>query len=139
MPRSVNKVILVGNVGSDPEVKTTGNGNTVASFSLATSWKRGDEEKTDWHRVSCFGKTAEIVEQYVSKGDRLYVEGRISYRQWENDEGEKRYFTDINAFEVVMLGGSSPSGGHGGGGKAQKVAPKKKENIFDDEDDDLPF
>lgn len=139
MPRSVNKVILVGNVGSDPEVRTTGNGNTVASFSLATSWKRGDEEKTDWHRVSCFGKTAEIVEQYVSKGDRLYVEGRISYRQWENDEGEKRYYTDINAFEVVMLGGSSPSGGHGGGGKAQKVAPKKKENIFDDEDDDLPF
>lgn len=139
MPRSVNKVILVGNVGSDPEVKTTGNGNTVASFSLATSWKRGDEEKTDWHRVSCFGKTAEIVEQYVSKGDRLYVEGRISYRQWENDEGEKRYYTDINAFEVVMLGGSSPSGGHGGGGKTQRAAPKKKANIFDDEDDDLPF
>ena len=108
MSRSLNKVMLIGNVGMAPEVRTTSSGNRVAKVSLATnrSWKDGSgqqKKKTEWHRLTFFGRLVDIVEQWVKKGDRLYVEGRIEYSETEKD-GEKRYWTDIVVNDLVMLG-----------------------------------
>ncbi len=109
--RSLNKIMLIGNVGAEPEVKTTSNGTKLAKLSLATNRKWRDSsgtshEKTEWHRLTFFGKLVEIVEEFVSKGDRLYVEGRIEYSQTEH-EGVTRYWTDIVVNEMVMLGDGS--------------------------------
>jgi single-strand DNA-binding protein len=112
--RSLNKVMLIGNLGSDPEVRSTTGGNRVATFSLATSrsWNgpTGEkQEKTEWHRCVVWNARgsglADVVEKYVKKGDRLYVEGRIEYRQWQDKEGQTRYSTEVNVREMVMLGG----------------------------------
>ena len=126
MSKSLNKVMLIGNLGSDPEIRMTPNGSKVAKFSLATSrtWEGKDgskQEKTDWHRCTVFGKLADVVEQWIHKGDRLYVEGRIEYFQTGEDD-LKKYFTDIIVQEFVMLGGSAEN---------KKVAPSSKP--------DLPF
>jgi single-strand DNA-binding protein len=110
---SVNKVILLGNVGNDPEIKVFDNGNKVANFSLATSekWKNKDgeqQEATEWHNVAVFGKLADIVESYVKKGQQLYIEGKIKTRSWDDSEGNKKYMTEIvlNGFgdTLQMLG-----------------------------------
>ena len=119
MSRSLNKAMVIGNLGSDPEVRSTSGGTRVATLSVATSrrWTdRGGEEqeRTEWHRIVCWDRLAEIVEQYLSKGDRIYVEGRIEYRQWEGDDGRTRYTTEIRAREMIMLGGRG--GGAPGGG-----------------------
>jgi single-strand DNA-binding protein len=115
--RSLNKVMLIGNLGSDPEVRSTTGGNRVATFSLATSrsWNgpTGEkQEKTEWHRCVVWNARgsglADVVEKYVKKGDRLYVEGRIEYRQWQDKEGQTRYSTEVNVRDMVMLG--SPRG-----------------------------
>ena len=111
---SVNKVILVGNVGRDPESRYLPNGDPVVGLSLATTekWKAKDgskQEATQWHRVSFFGKLAEIVGEYVKKGSQIYVEGRIEYREYEKD-GVKRYSTDIIADKLQMLGGKPSEG-----------------------------
>lgn len=108
MSRTVNRVTLVGNCGQEPECRTTAGGTKVAKFSLATTHRfkgKGDEwqEKTDWHRVTAFGKTADVVEQYVGKGHRLYIDGRIEYSQTEGEDGKPRYWTDIIVNELVML------------------------------------
>jgi len=160
--RGVNKVILVGNAGNDPEFRVMPNGNGVANVSLATSetWKdknTGDQqEKTEWHRVIFFNRLAEIVEQYVKKGSKLYIEGRLQTRSWEQD-GVKRYTTEIVASEMQMLdsrGGGSNAGdssfGQGqppqGGGAAPaarssstSAAPQAAPANFDNFDDDIPF
>lgn len=112
MARSLNKVSLIGNVGQDPEIRLTNSGVKVAKVSLATNRTWSDrtgqqQEKTEWHRLNFWDKLAEIVEQYVHKGDRLYVEGRIEYSQTEDDHGTVRYFTDIRVSEMVMLGGQA--------------------------------
>ena len=150
--RGVNKVILVGNLGNDPEVRYMPNGNAVANVSLATSetWKdksTGEQqEKTEWHRVVFFNRLAEIVEQYVKKGTKLYVEGRLQTRSWEQD-GVKRYSTEVVANEMQMLdtrGGVSQdfSGSQiaaapaGQSSQQQAVAPPQN---FDNFDDDIPF
>ena len=100
--------MLIGNVGSDPEIRATGSGTRVAKMSLATSYKRKDgEEKTEWHRLTFFGRLTDIVEQWVKKGDRLYVEGRIQYSQTEGEGGTK-YWTDIVVNEMIMMGSSGP-------------------------------
>jgi len=120
MSRSLNKVMLIGNVGNDPEIRATGSGARVAKVSLATnrSWTDRNSgqknEKTEWHRLTFFGRLVDIVEQWVKKGDRLYVEGRIEYSQTEGEGGTK-YWTDIVVNEMVMLG-STAGGGEGGGG-----------------------
>ena len=111
---SINKVILVGNVGRDPESRYLPNGDAVIGLSLATTekWKGKDgskQEATQWHRVSFFGKLAEIVGEYVKKGSQIYVEGRIEYREYEKD-GVKRYSTDIIADKLQMLGGKPSEG-----------------------------
>ncbi len=115
----VNKVILIGNLGRDPELRYTQNGQAVANFTLATSenWtdKSGEKaERTEWHRIVTWGKLAEMCAQYLSKGRTVYVEGRLQTREWEDRDGNKRQTTEINAQTVQFLG--SPRGGDGGGG-----------------------
>src|SRR5256885_15672886 len=113
--RSLNKVILIGNLGADPEVRSTNNGSRVATLSVATSRQgtgNGGEkqEKTEWHRVICWnnkgsgGGLADVAEKYLKKGDKVYVEGRIEYRTWEDREKQTRYVTEIIARELIMLG-----------------------------------
>jgi len=115
MSRSLNKVMLIGNVGSDPEIRMTLSGSKVAKLSLATNRTYQDrsgeqQERTDWHRLTFFGKLAEIVEEFVSKGHKLFVEGRIEYSQTQDDKGGTRYWTDVVVNEMVMLGGSEAPG-----------------------------
>ena len=104
MSRSVNKVILVGHVGHDPEVRTTKNGAKVAHLSVATNWKRStdDEERTEWHRLTLWNRLAEFSEQYVQKGDRLYIEGRLAYDSYERD-GVRIPTAEISVRELVLL------------------------------------
>jgi single-strand DNA-binding protein len=156
---SVNKVILVGNLGADPETRYLPNGDAVANVRLATteSWKdkaSGEKrELTEWHRVVFYRKLAEIVGQYLKKGSSVYIEGRIRTRKWQDKEGQERYTTEIEANEMQMLGGrqsASSSGGeteYGGSqpsspapARAAPSAPAKKAPDFDaGMDDDIPF
>ena len=154
--RGVNKVILVGNVGNDPEVRYMPNGNAVANISIATSdtWKdktTGDQqEKTEWHRVVFFNRLAEIVEQYVKKGSKLYVEGRLQTRSWEQD-GVKRYSTEIVSNEMQMLDSRGGAGVGQDFGNQPEAAPAQQAQPqaatqpqsapanFDNFDDDIPF
>jgi len=105
----VNKVILVGNLGSDPEVKKISSGQTVALFNIATSrnWMNREgqrQEQTDWHRIVVWGKPAELCGEYLSKGRQVYIEGRLQTRSWEDDKGQKRYVTEVVALQVIFLG-----------------------------------
>jgi single-strand DNA-binding protein len=150
MSRSLNKVMLIGNVGNDPEIRATSSGARVAKVSIATNRTWSDrsgqqQEKTEWHRLTFFGRLVDIVEQWVNKGDRLYVEGRIEYSQTQDDQGGTRYWTDIVVNEMVMLGstgsgaggGSSyTGGGHAGGAPGGGGSP---ERTASEPDDDLPF
>jgi len=156
---SVNKVILVGNLGADPETRYMPNGDAVANIRLATteSWKdKATGEKkdlTEWHRVVFYRKLAEIVGQYLKKGSAVYVEGRIRTRKWQDKEGQERYTTEIEANEMQMLGGRQSTGSSSGGeaeyggsmpsastpSGARGVAPAKKAPSFEDMDDDIPF
>jgi single-strand DNA-binding protein len=118
--RSLNKAILIGNLGQDPEIRTTGGGQRVAQFSLATTRTWNDQqgqkqEKTEWHRIVAWGRLVDVIERYVKKGDRLYVEGEIQYRQYEDKEGVTKYTTEINLREMIMLGSRDGGGGGGGG------------------------
>jgi single-strand DNA-binding protein len=164
----LNKVTLIGNLGNDPEVRSTPGGNRVATFSLATSRSWNDQsgnkqEKTEWHRCVVWNtkgsQLADIVEKYVKKGDKLFVEGRIEYRQWQDKDNQTRYSTEINVRELIMLGGKSgggddaEGGGYGGGARRSAAAApaaaagkgKPADDFEDfpgaleDEDDDLPF
>ncbi|MGH7524984.1 MAG: single-stranded DNA-binding protein [Gemmatimonadales bacterium] len=166
MSKSLNKVTLIGNLGADPEVRSTSNGGRVATVSLATSrqWKGADgqrQEKTAWHRVIFWNakgngqQLADIVERYCKKGDKIYVEGEIDYRTWQDKDNQTRYSTEINGRELILLSGKGDGGEGGswaGGSKAtaRSAAPAasaaKKEESFDEmpevldaEDDDLPF
>jgi single-strand DNA-binding protein len=165
--RSLNKASLIGNLGNDPDVKTTTGGSKVATFSLATSrtWNTPSgekQEKTEWHRCVVWNTKgsglADVVEKYCKKGDKLYVEGRIEYRQWQDKENQTRYTTEINVRELIMLGAG---GGARGGSdfdsdegsrsraparsasKAGHAASEKSFEDFpsalEDQDDDLPF
>jgi single-strand DNA-binding protein len=165
---SVNKVILVGNLGRDPEVRYLPSGDPVANVTIATSSryksKTGEMvEETEWHRVTFFGRLAEIVSQYLKKGRSVYIEGRIKTRKYTDKDGQEKYATDIIANELQMLGtreGMGEPGGAGGGGgedegayaprqaaapraqaapRQQPAAPAKASSGFDDMDDDIPF
>jgi len=129
MSRGVNKITLIGHVGRDPEVRSTASGTRVANTSLATP--RYNSEEADWHRLNFWGKLADVVEQYVKKGDRLYVEGRVQYGSYEKD-GVTIPTVDIHVNELVMLGGT--------GDRAERAAPKKDTRpLTQPEDDGLPF
>lgn len=117
---SVNKVILVGNLGRDAELRSTAGGAAMSTFSLATTevWndKQGQkQEKTEWHRIVLWGKQAESLQEYLVKGKQIYVEGRLQTRQWDDKEGNKRYTTEIKADRITLLGGG------GGGGRSGAV------------------
>lgn len=132
----VNRVILLGRLGADPEIRFTSNGTAVANFRIATSerWKNQDgekEERTEWHRIVAFGKLGEICGEYLTKGKQVYIEGRLQTRTWEDKSGNKRETTEIVATVMQMLGSA-------GGGKA----PDKEESSYIEEpakDDDIPF
>lgn len=121
MSRSVNRVTLIGNVGGDPEVRSTQGGKNVANFSLATTrrWKDSsdrEQESTQWHRIVVWAGLADVVDQYVRKGDKLYIEGRLEYRKWQDKDGNDRVTTEVNAQELVMLGSPRGSGDKGAKG-----------------------
>jgi single-strand DNA-binding protein len=121
MARGINKVILVGNLGNDPDTRSLPNGGTVANISIATSesWKDKNtgqqQERTEWHRIVFFNRLAEIVTQYLKKGSSVYIEGALRTRQWDKD-GQKHYTTEVVASEMQMLGGRGDGGNMGGGG-----------------------
>jgi single-strand DNA-binding protein len=121
MAKSVNKVILLGNVGKDPDVKFLPSGQAVANFSLATSERFKDkggewQDRTEWHNLTAYAKLAEIIRDYVKKGAKLYVEGRIQTRSWDDPKsGEKKYRTEIIVGEICLLSGRGDDGGSGGG------------------------
>jgi single-strand DNA-binding protein len=162
---SVNKVIIVGNLGRDPEIRYMPSGDAIANIAVATSYKSKDrntgeqKEQTEWHRISFFGRLAEIVGQYLKKGSSVYVEGRLQTRKYTDKDGVEKYATDIIAEQMQMLGGRQGMGGEGmddGGGyesqassrpappprpqpaAAPRPAPKPAPN-FSDMDDDIPF
>lgn len=154
MANSVNKVILVGRLGKDPEVRVTGGGQSVASFSVATNerWtgKNGEpEERTEWHNIVAWGRLAELCRDYLNKGSQVYIEGRLQTREYEDKDKIKRRTTEINAREVVFLsskgagqsaraddyGEERGGGGYGGGGSRRPVGPAEPVVA----DDDIPF
>jgi single-strand DNA-binding protein len=153
---SVNKVILIGNLGRDPETRYMPEGGAITNISIATTdkWKdkNGEmQEKTEWHRVAFFGKLAEIAGEYLKKGSQVYVEGRLQTRKWQDKEGADKYTTEIVANVMQMLGsrqgmgggdrdagGERPQGG-GGGAKPAAAKPAGKGGKFDDFEDDIPF
>ena len=167
MARGLNKVMLIGNLGADPEVRYGASGSAITNIRLATaeSWRdkeTGDQqERTEWHRVVFFNRLAEIAAEYLKKGSQVYVEGSIRTRKWTDKEGQEKYTTEIVANEMQMLGGRGGMGGGGGspgfdeggggggrmarepagggGGGAAKPAAAKKGGSFDDMDDDIPF
>jgi single-strand DNA-binding protein len=157
MARGINKVILIGNLGKDPETKSFANGGSVTNITVATSesWRDKEgtqQERTEWHNVVFHNKLAEIVGQYLRKGSKVYIEGSLRTRKWQDKEGKDRYTTEIHATEMQML--DSKGGGSGGGssddysggrssnggrssGPAPKASPAPAESSF--EDDDIPF
>ena len=161
MARGINKVILVGNLGNDPDVKYTQGGMTVTRISLATTSVRNDrdgnkQERTEWHRVVFFGKLGEIAGEYLRKGSQVYVEGSIRYDKYTGQDGVEKYSTDIIADEMQMLGGRGdggggsnyerssrpqrpPSGGGGGGQSGERRQPTPPPQDGDFADDDIPF
>jgi single-strand DNA-binding protein len=160
MARGVNKVILVGNLGNDPEVKYTQGGMAITTLSLATTSVRKDkegntQERTEWHRVKLFGKLGEIAGEYLKKGRQVYIEGSIRYDKFTGQDGVEKYFTDIVADEMQMLGGGGEGGARGEGrseprgDRPQRSAPAQRRDApapaakadfgEDFADDDIPF
>ncbi|MGL6029804.1 MAG: single-stranded DNA-binding protein [Legionella sp.] len=166
MARGINKVILVGNVGTDPDVRYLPNGNAVTTLSIATSesWKdktTGEkQDRTEWHRVVCFNRLGEIAGEYVRKGSKLYVEGSLRTRKWQDQQGQDRYTTEIIAADIQMLDSKTGGASTGGGQynyddmpQTQQSAPapsyqnnrqqqqpsQAAQNAFDQLDDDIPF
>lgn len=153
MANGVNKVILIGHLGRDPETRTTQSGMTVGNFTLATTERFKGEDRTEWHRIVAFGKLAEICGQYLTKGKQVYVEGRLQTRDWEDKDGNKRSTTEIIANEMRMLGskGDSPSQGQGGwqpksaskpSGGYPPAGPSQSHDNYGPppmDDDDIPF
>ena len=158
MARSVNKVTLLGNVGKDPEIRSTAGGTMVANFTLATSDRQKDaqgnwQDRTEWHNLVAFTRTAEIVRDYVKKGSKLYIEGKITNRSWDDKEsGQKRYKTEILVNDLVLLSGRDDASGGGGG--YSRAASSSSAGSFDQRppagsddfaqqaeisDDDIPF
>ncbi|KTD49643.1 single strand binding protein [Legionella quinlivanii] len=154
MARGINKVILIGNIGGDPDVRYMPNGNAVTTLSVATSeaWKdkqTGDkQERTEWHRVVCFNKLGEIAGEYLRKGSKVYVEGSLRTRKWQDQQGQDRYTTEIVANDIQMLDGKGSASSNysdmpqqapaqQGMGKPQMSSAAH--NAFDELDDDIPF
>lgn len=144
--RGLNKVMLIGHLGQDPDIRATPSGTVVANVSLATgeTWKdqQGNrQERTEWHRIVMFGKTAEIARDYLRKGSKVYLEGRLQTRKWQDKEGKDQYTTEIVTDGFQMLDGK-PSGESGSSGDAPRPSPSRPAPApvaTPDFDDDLPF
>lgn len=150
---SLNKVMLIGRLGQDPEVRYTQSNTAVATLSLATSerYKDGNgeqQERTEWHRVVAWGRLAEICQQYLHKGSLIYVEGPLQTRSWEDNQGQKRYTTEIKALQMTMLDSRGGGMQNQGAPAMQQQAPQQSpqmssatpiDSSFDNMDDDLPF
>jgi single-strand DNA-binding protein len=155
MAKGVNKVLLLGNVGKDPEIRSTAGGMTVASFSLATADRQKDAQgnwtdKTEWHNLVCFQRTAEVVRDYVKKGTQVFIEGKIQTRSWDDKaSGEKKYKTEILVNDLTLLGGGAgKTGGESSGGYTKSntasyaSTPAASAPNYEDQgitDDDIPF
>lgn len=146
MARGVNKVILIGNLGQDPETRYAPSGDAITTLSLATNEQWTDKqsgekrEKTEWHRIVFFGKPAEIIAEYATKGSVLYVEGQLQTRKWEDQEGKDRYTTEIKGRNFQFLGGGSQQGGGQRSAPAQRQeAPAQAATEEPVLDDDIPF
>lgn len=129
MARGINKVILIGHLGQDPELRAMPSGGSVANLRLATteSWRDKqtgeNKEATEWHTVVLFGRTAEVAQQYLRKGSQVYIEGRLRTRKWQDKSGQDRYSTEIVANDMQMIGGRGEGGGARGGGDERRGAP----------------
>jgi single-strand DNA-binding protein len=150
MARGINKVILIGNLGADPEVRYMPSGSAVANISVATTESFKDretgqqQERTEWHRVALFGRLGEIAGEYLRKGSQVYIEGRLRTRKWQDKQGNDRYSTEIIADEMQMLGGRGGGGasaGAPGAGAEQQAAPRRRvaAETAAEPDDDIPF
>ena len=150
MARGVNKVILIGNLGADPETKSMPSGTSVANLRIATAESFKDkqtnewQERTEWHNVAMFGRLAEIAGEYLRKGSQVYIEGRLRTRKWQDKQGNDRYSTEIVANEMQMLGSRGGGGSGAGGGEAR--APRSSDEPArgsgsgsEEFDDDIPF
>ncbi|MDP6418587.1 MAG: single-stranded DNA-binding protein [Candidatus Krumholzibacteria bacterium] len=145
----VNKVILVGHLGKDPELRYAQSGTAVANATLATTERRknrdGDwDDHTEWHRLVFFGKTAETLSRYCKKGKQIYVEGSLQTRKWEDKEGQTRYTTEVRCFSMVMLGKAGDAGSASGGDYSQEkkepaAATVESGGSYSEPEDDLPF
>ena len=140
---SLNKVMLIGNLGRDPEVRYTASGTAVAGFSVATSEKfknkNGEwEERTEWHNVTLWGRLAVIAGEYLAKGKTVYLEGRLQTRKWQDRDGKDRYTTEVVADKMQMLGGKGDGGSRQGAGRNDMQEPSYEEPVFNP-DDDIPF
>ncbi len=144
MARGINKVIIVGNLGQDPETRYMPSGSTVTNMTVATneSWKdkqTGEQkDRTEWHRVAMFGKLAEIAAEYLRKGSQVYIEGKLRTRKWQDKQGNDRYTTEVIADEMQMLGGRSGGGAPSSQGSSQPSGPAPAPS-GGDFDDDIPF
>ena len=141
---SLNKVLLIGNLGRDPESRYLPSGGAVCNFSIATTERYKDksgqqQEKTEWHNIVMYNKLAEIAGQYLKKGSSVYVEGRIRTRKWQDKEGQERYTTEIEATEMQMLGGKNNGEASPQGNAPARNTEVKQKSSFDDMDDDIPF
>ena len=150
MARSLNKVMIIGNLGADPEIRYTANGTAVANLRIATTENRKNregewEERTEWHRVVLYGRQAEVAKDYLRKGSKVYAEGRLETRSWEDQSGQKRYATDIVGNEIVFLDAKGQGGGQdfAGAPSRKQGAPAHGEQSAPPKDfpeeDDLPF
>ena len=158
MARGVNKVIIIGNLGADPESRAMPSGASVANLRIATteSWRdkqSGEQqERTEWHRVALFGRLAEVASEYLRKGSQVYIEGSLRTRKWQDKQGNERYSTEIVANDMQMLGGRGGGGGGGGAGSSGGAPPRESTDYGQsgggsssgagegsDFDDDIPF
>lgn len=151
MARGINKVILVGNLGADPETRYMPSGGAVTNMRIATSesWKdkqTGEQkDRTEWHNVAMFGRLAEIAAEYLRKGSQVYIEGKLRTRKWQDKDGNDRWTTEVIADEMQMLGGRGGSGGGGGGGSSRGSddsygpGPSSQSGPDGDFDDEIPF
>jgi single-strand DNA-binding protein len=150
MARGLNKVMIIGNLGNDPDVRATAGGMTVAKLSVATSSSRKDPqtgswiEETEWHRVALFGRLTEVAQQYLHKGSKVYIEGRLKTNKWQDNNGNDRYTTEVIANEMHMLdsrGGNNSHHEEHAHESPQQPAPQEQQSppVPDDFDDDIPF
>lgn len=149
MAKGINKVILVGNLGKDPEIKYTASGGAICNLTVATAESWNDKqtgervEKTEWHRVVAFQRLAEIMGEYLKKGSQVYIEGKLQTRKWQDQSGADRYSTEIVANDMQMLGGRPDNAGGqqqaAGGGFRKPPAQQKATTADDFKDDDIPF